>query len=193
MGCMKNIVLVCEDVAHRNFITFALKELGVENLNHRLDAWVASTELIGGNLTSVISRVKEVEFDSWQAECKKHKVLLIVVADADAASHEERREDFPLSSECAELFVVVIPKRNIETWVKMGLANSRTTVDAETDYKTNETLNPKNVKKAVKHLVSIVDSANAIEEAIVSADVWDAFLAAMHGIRKGLRALTADN
>lgn len=192
MGCMKNIVLVCEDVAHRNFVTACLKELGVRQLNHKLAQWVASTELVGGNLTSVIDRVNDTEFPNWKVKCKSTKVLLVVVVDADADAILKRRQDFPDdSSSNADLFVVVIPRRNIETWVRLGRGLGKPgLVDDTTDYKAKSTQSSKKVKEAVVQLFAVLNAAKT-PAALSGHPVWTAFESAMADLRKGIKALEA--
>lgn len=190
MGCMKNIVLVCEDVAHRNFVTACLKELGVRQLNHKLAAWVAGTELVGGNVDSVIERVKTLEFPNWEVRCKSTKVLLVVVADADADTIAKRRLDFPVStSNRADLFVVVIPRRNIETWVRLGRGLGKPSLVNDTcDYKSKSTQNSKKVKDAVAQLFAVLNAAK-IPASLSGHAVWAAFEAAMSDLSKGIKAL----
>ena len=65
------------------------------------------------------------------------KTLLIVVADADNFSVDERRSHFksdpPVST--ADPIVVLVPKRHIETWIRNALGQS---VNQTDEYKKPE-------------------------------------------------------
>ena len=118
MGVTRKIVLVCEDQQQEMFLMTCMKELGASSLHRHIVKWIASKEEPGGNVESVINRVNSFEFRSWQAICAIRKSLLIVVADADEGkSVVERTTDFPVAGDNDEkkLYVVVVPKRNIET------------------------------------------------------------------------------
>lgn len=115
----KNIILLCEDDAQEQFIVKCLERFGATNLKHRLVRINASREIHGGNVGFVEERAVP-ETIAWEAKNRRTRTLLVIAADADATcSREQRRNRLPRIYNSA-LFVVIIPKRNIETWIKLG-------------------------------------------------------------------------
>lgn len=190
MGTTKKIILVCEDVQHEAFLIACMKELGVRSLHHVLSKWTASREEQGGNIASVINRVCQFEFDAWRKVCEYRKTLLVVVADADAEKTiAERTADFPSAGndDHSVLYVVVVPKRNIETWVRLGLDMRKSNlVDAVVDYKDKTTTASGACKKASRNLIKCLESPNA---ELIGNPVWNAFAEVMRKLRAGIKAV----
>ena len=164
-----------------------MKELGASSLHRHIVKWIASKEEPGGNVESVINRVNSFEFRSWQAICAIRKSLLIVVADADEGkSVVERTTDFPVAGDNDEkkLYVVIVPKRNIETWIALGLnLKNSAAINETTDYKDSTTTARGAGKKAAKVLTDQLDSPN---RKLVNNQVWSTFADAMARLRTGI-------
>lgn len=187
MGCEKRIVLVCEDTAHRDFIFACLRKLGVKNLRHIVDDWVASERFQGGNVQTVINHFNQTEYKAWQRRVSYKKVLLIVVADADDQTVEKRRQAFRTEG-VAALCVVMIPKRNIQTWVHLGLNASTKLTNEEEDYKKCSTTRaPQRIKKSVNSLFSWFQSSDA--GLAHASPAWQTFAQAFQALTDGYQEL----
>ena len=183
----KRIVLLCEDKAHEQFVTGCLAAFGARNLKHNLYPITASIRETGGNVLSV-ENVAKIETDAWKTRNRKIKTLLVIVADADAKfTRSERRDRLPREG-ASDLFVTIIPKRNIETWIKLGLdADPLSAAVSETaNYKVREFTDPPSPKRAAKRLCDLlVTSFGKIPPRGVLADCFTDLTA----LRKGIRAL----
>ena len=183
----KNIVLLCEDDPQERFVAQCLASFGAQNLKRRLLRVNASREVHGGNVGFVERRAVDEE-NAWEKRNHRTKTLLVVVADADAAfSREERRERLPKGTG-SELHVVVIPKRNIETWIKLGLEfdTASTNLSDQTDYKCPAYSNQPAPKNAAKVLCDILSRRGTdLPEKGVLADC----LCDLSKLRAGVRAL----
>lgn len=187
MGVTRKIVLVCEDQQQEMFLTTCMKELGVSSLHRHIAKWIASKEELGGNVESVINRVNDFEFRSWQAICTTRKSLLVVVADADEGkSVGERTAEFPVAGadDDKKLYVVIVPKRNIETWIALGLnLKNCMAINEDTDYKDSKTTARGAGKKAAKALTEQLGSP---DRKVASNQVWRTFADAMERLRVGI-------
>lgn len=187
MGVTRKIVLLCEDQQQETFLTTCMKELGASFLHRHIVKWIASKEELGGNVESVINRVNNYEFRSWQAICAKRKLLLVVVADADEGqSVVERAAEFPAAgaNDDNKLYVVIVPKRNIETWIALGLnLKNCAAINEDTDYKGSKTTARGAGKKAAKVLTEQLDSP---DRKVANNQVWTTFADAMERLRVGI-------
>ena len=187
MGVTRKIILVCEDQQQETFLSVCMKGLGVSSLHRHIVKWTASKEELGGNVNSVINRVNDFEFKSWQAVCQVRKTLLVVVADADEEkSVAERMADFPTADvkDDKRLYVVVVPKRNIETWIALGLnLKNVTSINEETDYKGPKMTAHGASRSAAKILTGILGSPDA---KVANNQVWHTFADTMSRLRTGI-------
>lgn len=190
MAGSKDVVLVCEDAAHKAFVYSCLSKLGVDDLKWHITAYVASQERQGGNRDDVIERLSGTEFGSWESRCARHKVLLVAVIDADEDSLTDARSLLPTSALYGDLFAVVIPRRNIQTWVELSRDGaSATSPDEDTDYKRTATKSDKIAKGAAKILLSwYLDSP---PEAIAENPVWKTFTKQMSDLKQSISAWKA--
>jgi hypothetical protein len=127
-------ILLCEDDAHSSLVIAYLRQCGLNTNPPCVRIRNASREVRGGNIAWVLQ-----EFPKELHACRKRhathaRTLLIVVADADNFSVDDRRShlesDPPVST--ADPLVVLIPKRHVETWIRNALGQS---VNQDDDYK----------------------------------------------------------
>lgn len=183
----KNIVLLCEDNPQEQFVAECLSRFGAQNLKRRLHHINARREVHGGNV-GFVERRAITEVDAWRKRNHKTKTLLVVVADADACfSRKERRERLPSDNE-SELYVVVVPKRNIETWIKLGVefdtvANN---LSDQTDFKCPDYSNPPSPKHAADVLCTIL--SQEVTHFPATGVLTDC-LSDLRKLRTGVRAL----
>lgn len=186
MGVTKKIVLACEDAQQSSFVSECLKKLGAKKLKRDLYPWIAAREEPNGNVDSVIKHVTDVEFPAWKSRCPSCTTLLVVVADADTKSIPARMDCFPPrgDSPWGNLYVIVVPKRNIETWVVLS---NGTEVDETTDYKNSRTTASDVAKNAASRLLDWFLHANLLPLSLSDNPVWGTFRDAMEDLRTGLR------
>ncbi len=188
MGATKKIVLACEDAQQNSFVSECLKKLGAKKMKRDLYSWIAAREEPNGNVDSVIKRVTDVEFPAWQRRCPSCATLLVVVADADTKSIPDRVARFPSreNSPSSNLYVIIVPKRNIETWVVLS---NGTEVDEITDYKNSRTTASNVAKDAASQLMEWFLHAHLLPSSLANHPVWRTFHDAMEHLRTGLRRM----
>lgn len=188
MGATKKIVLACEDAQQSSFISECLKNLGAKKLKRDLYPWIAAREEPNGNVDTVIKRVTDVEFPAWQSRCPSCTTLLVVVADADMKSIPDRVACFPTceNSSLCNLYVIIVPKRNIETWVVLPNGME---VDETTDYKNSRTTASDVAKNAASQLMKWFLHGNHLPPPLANHPVWGTFCDAMERLRTGLRCM----
>jgi hypothetical protein len=126
------VTVLCEDMMHLNFVRRYLMIRGVNS--HRIRAKVNPSGLGAGSQYVINNYPIEVQ----ALRSKRHiRAGLIAVADADALSAEERLEQFQRSlgeprREGSERIAVLVPRRNVETWIYHLLGNSANETE---DYK----------------------------------------------------------
>lgn len=187
MANAKNIVLLCEDDPQEQFVSECLARIGVCNLKHRMERINASRTVHGGNVEYVENRAV-VEASAWSVRNSKAKTLLVIVADADEKlSRDQRRNRLP-SGNGAELLVVVIPKRNIETWVKLGLERDpeKAVLSDQEDYKSPRYSCAPSPRRAAEVLCGLLVKfgAKAPEGGVLSDCLFD-----LTALRNGVQAL----
>lgn len=72
------------------------------------------------------------ELDYYRDVSKRRSAALIGIVDADVVTVEERSRHFPMPTD-EEVVVLLVPKRNVETWIVAFGFNQP--VDENTDYK----------------------------------------------------------
>lgn len=189
MGNCKDIILVCEDTAHQSFVRMCLTQFNVKNLNWHLEGYVASRQRRqDGNRDEAMSRLSTVEFPAWQKRLGRHKTLLIAVLDADDESQDELRRKLPVDS--SPLYVVVIPKRNIQTWVQLADVvdgNDQNWPDETIDYKKTSNQSDKRAREAAEVLMKKFNRCD--QEPENDNEVWKIFKEQMKVLKKGLDVL----
>lgn len=194
MGCARDIIVVCEDRAHRAFVRQCLKSLGVRNLEWHWQDYTASIKRAEhGNRSEVISRLENNEYGEWLRRNSRTMTLLIAVIDADGddINVARRKLKVPQNTNVENnLFVAVIPKRNIQTWVELANSNSPGTTDDCTDYKTNVNKTEECAKYAARRLMERFNSQITNPGANLSLQgnvVWLAFRSQMNQLRVALQ------
>ena len=130
-----DIIILCEDRAHDNFVRHHLKKRGFNHRQLRTITWDRS----GSGQQFVLQKYAS-EVQTYRSKANHLSRALLTVIDADTqevqylhrrleeqlqkAGIENRKED--------ERIAVLVPKRNIETWVVYLQGDS---VDEESDYK----------------------------------------------------------
>jgi hypothetical protein len=121
-----DVVILCEDLRHLNFVRRYLMCRGVES--RRIRAKVAPSGRGAGSQYVIQNYPAEVKALRSRAYLRAG---LVVIVDADVCSSEERLRQFAESLEQAqhdrrgesERIALLVPKRNIETWVFHLLGN----------------------------------------------------------------------
>ena len=141
-----DIIILCEDDAHANFTRHHLKKRG---FNHR-KLRVILRRGAGSGQQFVLERYA-TEVQAYRRKAKHLSRVLLTVVDADTQEvqriHrrlEERLQNAGTEQrKTHERIAVLVPKRNIETWIVylQGLS-----VDEESDYKGHQLA--KNYKQA---------------------------------------------
>ena len=189
MGNSKEIVLICEDNAHSVFVYACLRELRVRNLTSRFFPKIAACQHHGGNREDAIHML-HVEFSDWEHRLASKKIVLIIAIDADEDSIEQLCTRFPTPSKNSDLFVTVIPKRNIQTWVALGKAIAKrdqaSLPNENDDYKKTSTKTKACAKKAAKTLISEFIQPSGSWE---NTSVWQTFHDQMSALKAALKHL----
>lgn len=131
MSRASEIVLLCEDEMHARLLRAYFRQCNIPTGIVR--ALVASKLTQGGNDVLVI-RMFPDELQRCRLRAKKARSLLVVVLDADEAEVVDRRRQLapspPLTND--DPVVILIPKRNVETWIRAALHEP---VNELSDYK----------------------------------------------------------
>ena len=125
---VSEMVLLCEDDPQEQIVRRYLERCGLRTLAPTLRVRNASREVHGGNVGWVLR-----EFPKEMEACRKRhaahaKTVLIVVVDADQSTVADRRAQ--LKTNAGDPVVALIPKRQIETWIRSGLGQAVNEVDS---------------------------------------------------------------
>ncbi len=155
------VVILCEDVMHLNFVRRYLIQRGVEE--RRIRGKIAPAGRGAGTQFVVNGYPKEGK----AIRSRPHiRAGLVVVIDADMRSSQERLAQLAKSLEKdgqpqrkeTDRIGLLSPKRNIETWIFHLLGNE---VDEETNYKNR--VSPSDLKPSVAAFAKVCPSnANQI-------------------------------
>lgn len=137
MSLAAEVVLLAEDVRHRKLIRRHLIARGYNHRRIRVVPWTPKFE------TPCIGFVIDqypVEVEALRKLANRRSCALVVVVDADEAAVERRLQQLDvilrshklLQRQTSEAISIVIPKRNIETWMHYLCGNE---VDEVVDYK----------------------------------------------------------
>jgi hypothetical protein len=132
-------IVICEDEAHQRLTKAYLKRCGLPADPPMVKWLVANREQQGGNDAWVLSRFPK-ELHACRQRSKRAKTLLVVLIDADSNTVENRRRQLLERAKSEgidewgsnEPVVLLIPKRHIETWIRVLLGE---TVTEEEDCK----------------------------------------------------------
>ena len=131
-----DIIVLCEDRAHANFVRHHLKKRG---FNHRQLRFISAPPGSGSGAQFVLQRYA-TEVRAYRSQANYLSLALLTVIDADTQEVQQihRRLEVQLQNanienrKANECIALLVPKRNIETWVVylQGIP-----VDEESDYK----------------------------------------------------------
>lgn len=154
------VILLCEDDAHAQVVRSYMKKCGF-NTERCLVEKIASRMVHGGGL----KWVREVFAHELTACRQRHqafsKTLLVVVADADKDKDvnqqglevDNRRREFgnEIAFTPADPLVLLIPRRNIETWIHFALLPDEP-IDETVDYKVARKLDKADYRTAGRQI-----------------------------------------
>lgn len=126
-------IVLCEDEAHQRLTKAFLKGCNLASDSPMVKWLVASQQQQGGNDAWVLDRFPK-ELRACRQRNKKAKSLLVVLIDADNYSVEERRSQLDERAKASDLaesmnddpVIVLIPKRHVETWIRVLLGETVT-------------------------------------------------------------------
>ncbi len=141
-----DIIILCEDRAHVNFIRHHLKRRGFNNRQLRPVPWDGS-----GSRQQFVLQKYATEVKAYRSQANHLSLTLITIIDADrqeVRNVEQRLEEQLQNAnienrKAGERIALLVPKRNIETWI---VYLQDTPVDEESDYKQHP--KAKNYKRA---------------------------------------------
>jgi hypothetical protein len=152
-----SIVVLCEDQQQGVFLRRFLLGFGVDARGIRVQTSPAGA----GSAEQYVRREYPCEVNAYRNREKRVQTRLIVVVDADQLTVDERHAQF--TGELAnqnvppradrDLISIVVPKRNIETWIRHLLGNP---TDEATDYQKLD--RPRKCQPAVEALRKIFDA-----------------------------------
>jgi hypothetical protein len=153
------VVILCEDIIHLNYVRRYLIRRGIES--RRIRGNVAPSGRGAGSQHVIENYPSEVKALRSRAYLRAG---LVAVVDADTASVVERLKQFESSLARsqqdrrgdAERIALLVPKRNVETWVFHLLGNN---VNEEHDYKKRTA--PSDVHEAVAAFAEVCPSKSA--------------------------------
>lgn len=130
------LVVLCEDKNHESFIIRYLRRLG---FNRRQIRPVPRPAGRGAGEQWVRMRYP-LAAEIQRSKANRSRASLIVIIDADTMSTEERKQQLDDALDAAgqarrrgpERIAVVVPRRNIESWVQFALHGE---IDETTDFK----------------------------------------------------------
>jgi hypothetical protein len=131
---VSGIILLCEDDPQEQLVREYTKKCGLNTNRPYFIPCNASRAVHGGNVGWVIQEFPR-QFHACRQRQARAKTLLIVVADADDFTVQQRRkhfEDAAVNIQTDDPLVLLIPRRHIETWIRNALG---TTVDESSSYK----------------------------------------------------------
>lgn len=148
------IILLVEDLRHRQFTLKYLKRLGFGT--HEIRVRMSPSGV--GSAEQWVREHLPIEFEACRQRQAKAKTRLMVVIDADSRSIQDRLRELNAALQESQgsavttdqkILVRLIPKRNIETWI---LCLNGELVDEESDYKSWHTDWTKQISNASEAL-----------------------------------------
>jgi hypothetical protein len=128
-------IILCEDDTHCRLVKAYMKECGLNTIEPTCRTKIASRMVQGGNVKWVLNQFP-IELAAVRARNTRARTLLIVVADADEGNVADRIAEFHRASPITgdDSLVLLIPRRNMETWILFAVTPSNI-VNEEDDYK----------------------------------------------------------
>ena len=131
-------IILGADHAHVNFVRRWLLSEGISARQIRQKPVAADATGDGGE--KYVRQQFPTEVQSYRAKANHQRIALIVVIDADldTVARRQRQLDETLGAlprQPAERIAVVVPRRNIETWLTVLLDPSTADVGEDTDFK----------------------------------------------------------
>lgn len=131
------IIVLGEDHAHVSFVRRWLLSEGIRP-RQILPRKVAA-DATGDGGEKYVRQQFPAEVQYYRARANHQRVALIVVIDADLETVTRRQqqldETLDLARQPAERIALVVPRRNIETWLAVLLNPNTEAVDEDTDFK----------------------------------------------------------
>lgn len=130
-------ILLGEDHAHVNFVRRWLLSEGITA--RQIMPRKVAADATGDGGEKYVRQQFPAEVQYYRAKANHQRIALIVVIDADldAVARRQRQLDETLDespSQPAERIALVVPRRNIETWLTV-LLDPSAAVDEDTDFK----------------------------------------------------------
>lgn len=151
-------IVLAEDETHQNFVRRYLQRLWGRDFNDHKIRWSKPQKGRGSGEQHVRTEYPK-EVKACRSLGTRVSALLIVIVDADKRTADERRRQLTDSLSAAGIpprddadsFVVLIPKRHVETWIR---ALMQETVDEDTDYTKSSysSPTPEEIKSATETL-----------------------------------------
>jgi hypothetical protein len=134
------VVVLCEDNAHSTLVAEFLRRCGIRG---NIRFWISSANWPGAGEQGVRSRFP-IEVEAYLRAKAKRATRMIAMIDADTGSVARRQQQLEEPLKAAddhrirelqlskEMIAILIPRRNVETWV---LALNGVSVNEIDDYK----------------------------------------------------------
>lgn len=178
---VSQIILLCEDEAHERLAKAYFKAAGLQTQAPYVNALVASRLQFGGNDAWVLQEFPR-QLHACRQRNKRAKTLLVVLIDADQFSVDERRQHLldrlgPASVETlrpSDPVVIVIPKRHVETWIRVLLGE---VVTEEEDCMSRAKPTKDDLRRAAQALfawsrLNATPGANCVQSLLAALPGW---------------------
>lgn len=116
-----HVTVLCEDIAHYDFIRTYLIALGVQERNIKRNSKAHNNGTVKNQYPKAMKSLPH------QDRNKKH--FLIVMTDSDNMTFEKKQAEFDSVAACSERTLRFFPTRNIESWlyfIDTGNVNAET-------------------------------------------------------------------
>lgn len=133
-----SFILLGEDQVHVNFVRRWLLNEGISARQIRVREVAADATGDGGE--KYVRQQFPAEVQYYRARANHRRIALIVIIDADLETVARRKQQLEhslgdLPRQRAERIALVVPRRNIETWLMVLLEPSTANIDEDTDFK----------------------------------------------------------
>ena len=146
MGRQTQYLLLCEDKQHENVMRYFLLACGVSDRKIRVLPYKPGQGAADQRVVnSFVREVKAFRSKRYQrsGDQQLRRIALIVMLDADHYTVDERRNQLNRHLQQANLLtiqesdniVLLIPKRNIETWLAALTSDDISAIDEKTNYR----------------------------------------------------------
>ena len=130
-------IVLGEDHTHINFVRRWLQAEGVPL--RQIRARAVAADATGSAGEQYVRQSYSAEVAYYRSQANHQRVTLIIVIDADTGSVGERRQQLdqtidPPRRQAQERIALLVPRRNIETWLKVLLSSESPPFDEVTDF-----------------------------------------------------------